>query len=884
MWWLRAKLLHFYSMLRGRRTEAEIEEELHFHLEMRIRENVEAGLTPSEAEREARRRFGSLLRVREESWEERRGTLFSGLAQDLRHACRGLLKNRGFTTVAVLTLALGIGANTAIFSVIDAVLLRPLPYRDPDRLAIVWEDATAVGFPRNTPAPANYADWKGGNTVFEDMAAVATQNFSLTGDGEPEQIVSQAVTANFFSLLGVTPALGRTFLAEEDSPGAARVAVLSHALWQGRYGGDPAILGRQILLSGENFTVVGVMPRHFQFLESYIKLWVPIAFDNEELTRRSSHYLTVAARLKDGVSFAQAGSEVASIMERIEKEHPEEAADLGALVVPLREEVSGSLRRPLIVLLGAVAFVLLIACANIANLFLSRAANRRKEIAVRGALGAGRVRIMRQLLVESLILAGGGAIAGLALAYWSFAFLRQLIPPGMVLGTDLRINPPVLWFTLLVAVAAGILFGLAPLHQVSRIDLKEALQQGGGRSSIGNAGGGTRQILIAAEMGLALILLIGAGLLMQSLQQLRGQYASLEADSVLTLRTTLPRDKYDHHAKRLAFYNDVLDRVKRIPTVVSAGYTTSVPLEWKGGTSGFAIEGRPEPVGMGNDANHRLVTPAYLAAMGIQIRRGRSLQESDNRESRPVLIVNEAMARQYWPGEDALGKRLKIGGVDSDKPWATIVGIAADVRQMGADVPVKAEMYFPYAQVPYYQWFAPRDLAIRTAGDPLAIVADVRAAIREVDPNQPIANMRTMAEILGGETSDRRVGTTLIAVFALLALLLASIGIYGLLSYFVAQHRPEIGVRLALGAKRGDIVGLILLRGMKPVLVGAVIGLVLALGVTKMIESLLFGVSAFDPVTFAAVSLLLLTVALLTCCVPALKASKVDPLSSIRAL
>jgi putative ABC transport system permease protein len=799
------------------------------------------------------------------------------LLQDLRYGCRALVANPGFAIITVLTLALGIGANTAIFSMIDAVLVRPLPYDKPEQLVVVWEDASFAGFPRNTPAPANYADWKAQNQVFAGMAAMQSRTFSLTGSGEPEKVSASAVTADLFPLLGVAPALGRAFSPEEDAPGAGKVAVISYGLWQRRYGADRGVLGTDVLLNDEKYTVVGVAPPGFQFLESDVDVWVPMAFDAEELANRGGHYLTVVARLKDGVTLERAQADVETIMARIARDYPDDAARLGALVRPLREELAGDLRLPLAVLLVAVAFVLLIACANVANLLLSRAVGRRREIAVRAALGATRLRMVRQLLTESVLLSGAGALLGLALAYGSFAFLRQLIPAPMNLSTSLSIDGRVFGFTLLLALATGIGFGLAPAVMASKADLNEALKQGGGRAGFGAGGKRLRSVLVATQVGLALVLLIGASLLIQTLFRLRGQYSDLRAESVLTMQTVLSPGRYDTHDKRAAFYDAVLDRVRATPGVLAAGYTTSVPLEWKGGTSGFVVEGHTFETSLSYDANHRQVTADYLKAIGIPVRRGRHFTEADAAGALPVAIVNETMAREYWPGEDALGRRFKMGGPDDDTPWITVVGIAADVRQMGVDEPVKAEMYVPYAQTTSQQWFAPRDLVIRTTGDPTSLTSAVRNEIREVDPNQPVSNVRTMDEVLGEETSSRRVGMVLLTAFAMLALLLASVGIYGLLSYTVVQHTPEIGVRLALGARPRDILVMILRRGMALALAGTAVGLVSALALARLISSLLFGVASADPATFAGVPALLLAVALVACYVPARRAARVDP-------
>ena len=807
------------------------------------------------------------------------------LIKDIRYAVRSLLKRPGFAGIAVVTLALGIGANTAIFSVVNAVLLRPLPFPNPDRLVMVWEDASYAGFPRNTPAPANYADWKAQNGVFEDLAALDERSFNLTGDGDPQKIQSYGVTANFFPLLGIKPLLGRTFLPEEDKPGAGKVVMINYSLWQQGYGGERNIVGRELLLNGEKYSVVGVMPAGFQFLDSQVGMWVPICFTAEELAQRGNHYLTVVGRMKAGVALAQANSDIHTIQQRITQDHPNESGRISAYAMPLHDQVVGDLRKPLFILLGAVGFVLLIACANIANLLLSRAASRRREIAVRTALGASRVRIVRQLLVESLLLSAIGAGCGLLLASWSFAFLQRLVPDGLALSSKLTLDPKVLGFTLLVSLLTAVIFGLAPAFQASNIDLNDALKQGGGRTGLSAGGHRLRSVLVVAQVALALVLLVGAGLLIQAFQKLRSQYSGLRPENVLTLRTVLPKSKYAEPGQRTNFYQQVLGRVSSLPGVVSAGYSTSIPLEWKGGTSGFYPEGRTVAramaEGLSYDANHRQVSADYLRTMGIPLRRGRYLNDGDNERAMAVAVINETMARQYWPGEDAIGKRFKIGDPDEDKPWQTIVGIVGDVRQMGPEEPIKAEMYLPFQQITDQPWFAPRDLVLRTSVDPLTVLSAVRSEIRAVDPDQPISNIRTMDEVLGEETASRRLGMTLLTIFAALALLLCSLGIYGVLSYFVVQHTPEIGVRLALGAQRRDILGLVLKKGMGLALVGVAIGLGAAFALTRLMASLLFGVSAADPLTYAGITLLLTFVALCACYLPARRATKVDPMVAL---
>jgi putative ABC transport system permease protein len=804
------------------------------------------------------------------------------LIKDIRYGVRGLLKRPGFTAIALITLALGIGANTAIFSVVNAVLLRPLPFRDPDQLVIVWEDATFAGFPRNTPAPANYVDWKTQNQSFVDMAASHETSFNLTGDGEPERVSAYSVSSNFFPLFGVQPLLGRSFSDGEDRPGTNKVAILSYSLWQSRYGGDRQILNRDIQLNGEKHTVVGVMPASFQFFESDVRLWVPLALDQEDWANRGGHFLKVVARMKPGVPIAQAQADMNGIMRRIAADHPGETMEgkLGAVVLPMREQMVGESRGSLIVLLVAVAFVLLIACANVAGLLLARAVGRRREIALRVALGAGRGRVIRQLLTESLLLAGVAGVLGSLLAYWSFTFLQGLVPEEMTLSTPLNLDTRILAFTLLVSIVTGVIFGLVPALQAANIDLNEALKQSSTRTT---STGRLRSAMIVFEVALSLVLLVGAGLLIQTLFQLFRQYSVLEPEKVLTMRTILPREKYREQQPRDNFYQQVLQRVEHLPGVVSAGYSTSIPLAWKGGTSGFYPEGITSPIpGMAYDSNHRQVSTNYLQTMNVPLRQGRYFESSDNAQSMPVAIVNETMARQYWPGENALGRRFKLGGPeDTDVPWVQIVGIVADIRQMGLDEPVKAQMYFPYQQGQSI-WYIPRDLVIRTTGDTSGLIGSVRQAIREVDPDQPVSNVATMAEVLGTEAAQRRMGMIMLVGFASLALLLASLGIYGVLAYFVTQHTAEIGVRQALGATPRNILFLVLKKGMGLTIAGIAIGLIGAFVLTRLMSSLLFGVKASDPLTFVTVPLVLGLVALLACLIPARRATRIDPLVALR--
>jgi len=801
------------------------------------------------------------------------GTLW----QDLRYSLRTLRKNPGFGAIVILILALGVGANTAIFSLVNAVLLRQLPFPEADRLVMVWEDMAFLGFPRNTPAPANFVDWRKQNQVFEDMAAIRFRTLNLTGDGEPERLDARGVTASFFSIVRVRPLLGRPILDDDDRPEAGKVAVISYGLWQRRFGGEGNIVGKDIVLDGEKYSVIGVMPPRFSFPTQGIDVYVPTGFDAPTWNRRTSHFLFVAARLKPGISWQRAQSDMQTIAERLQRDYPDTNARVGATVVPMREQYAGGVRQAFIVLLGAVGFVLLIACANIANLLLARAASRRKEMAVRAALGAGRWRVIRQLLTENILLAGIGGALGILLARASFTFLSRLIPPAMADGSPLELDYQVLAFSLLVSLAAGVLFGLAPAWQASRVDLNDALKQGGRQSSL--AGGKrVRSLLVVAEVALAVVLLTGAGLLMQTLARLRGVDLGFRTDNSLVMTTVLSAAKYNKDTDRVAFARQVLDRVKALPGVVNAGYVSTLPLIIKGNTRGFVVEGHPLPLpGESLDANYREVSSEYLQTMGIPLRRGRFLGEQDRAESKAVAVINESMARKFWPREDALGKRFKFTN-DPTQTWHEVVGIAGDIHQMGLEEPPRAELYMALQQA---RMPDPNFLVVRTVGNPLGLAAAVRNEIRAVNSEQPISNIRTLDDIVEVEVSQRHLQMELLGGFSALALLLATIGIYGVLHYTVAQRTPEIGVRMALGARRQDVLRMFVLQGIRLAMIGVFTGLAAALALTRVMSSLLFGVSASDPATYAAVTAVLLVVAAVASYIPARRASRVDPMVAL---
>ena len=813
------------------------------------------------------------------------GEAMDTLLKDLRYAARMLRAKPGFTATAVATLALGIGGSTAIFSLASAVLLGTLPFRDAERLLMVWDDASAIGFPRTDLTPASYAALRAQNQAFGELAAVAQEAFTLTGDGEPEKIEARRVTASFFPVLGIAPRIGRVFRPDDDRPGADPVTVLSHGLWQRRFGRDPAVVGRDILLNGEKHTVIGVMPPGFQFFESYVGLWVPAAFGPEELTNRGGHYLNVVGRMKAGVSVPRAQADVETVGRRLMRDFPDQ--DFHPFVVPLREQLVGDARRPLIVLVVAIASVLLITCANVAGLLLARAASRGREIAVRTAMGATRGRIVRQLLTESFLLAAIGALPGILVASWALSSLQPLIPPGLALAVHPTLDTRALAVALALSAATGVLFGLAPALQAARSDLNEAVRQGA-RGSTGAGHRTLRSGLVVAELGATLVLLVGAGLLGQTLYHLRYAGLGLQPEQLLTLRTTLPPHRYGEPSRRAAFYEEVLDRVQHLPGVLSAGYSTSVPLEWKGGTSGFLPEGPVDPK-RSYDANHRQVSADYLRTLGIPLRRGRALSEQEVRLGDRVALVNEAAARLWPAGEDPIGKRLRIDLLERPgsaavltpagaSPYVTIVGVAGNTRIGGPRNEPAPVVLVPYTLVAPPQ----RLLAVRTQGDPKLLVNAVRDQVRALDREQPLGRPATIEEIAGFQTLQPRFIAALFGFFAALGLILAAAGIYGVLSYHVTRRTHEIGVRMALGARRPEVLGLVLRLGGRLVGAGLLAGILGSLWAGRFLESQLFQISARDPLSFLAVAAGIAAVALEACYIPARRTAAVDPMVALR--
>ncbi|MCW5970984.1 MAG: ABC transporter permease [Blastocatellales bacterium] len=802
-------------------------------------------------------------------------TFFNNLLQDLDYGRRMLVRNPGFTIVAVLTLALGIGANTAIFSVVNGVLLRPLPYADADRLMMIRETMLPK-FPEFSVSPGNFLDWQKQNTVFEQMAAYRGQAYILTNAGEPERLRAARVTKDAFEMLGARASFGRSFLPEEDAEDRGNVVVLSHGFWQRRFGGNPQTVGEILTLNGQPHTVVGIMPPTFLFPDRAVELWAPMAFTAREAQAHGAHYISAIGKLKPGVSVEQARSEMATIAARLAEQYPNSNAGWSTLVIPVQEYLVSSIKPALLMLLGAVALVLLIACANVANLLLVRTAGRQKEIAVRTALGAGRRRIFGQLLTESVLLSLLGGAAGLALAFGGLKALLALAPNGLLDVQNITLDAAALGFTLGVTVLTGFVFGLAPAVYASRADVHEMLKESGRGTSEGGRRRGLRNTLVVAEMALALVLLVGAGLLIRSFLMLQHVDPGFNAENVLVLNFGLPGAKYPEPHQRAAFFRQLTERVAALPGVVAAGATQSLPIAGDY-VLGFEIEGR-EPFKPGEEpsTNYYAVSPDYFKAMGIRLLRGRLLDDRDAADSPRVVVINESMAKRYFADEDPIGKRIHVS--QGPRTFREIVGIVADVKQYGLSSTAPLQTYEPYTQQP----FGNMTLTIKTTGEPTALAAMVRAEVAGIDREQPVSSIRTMDAIVADSISNERFAMVLLAVFAGVALLLAAVGIYGVISYSVAQRTHEIGIRLALGAGVGDVLRLVVWQGARLAATGLGVGLAAAYAVTRWMSSLLFGVTPTDPLVFASLPLLLGAVALAACYIPALRAARVDPLTALR--
>lgn len=865
--------------LRRRQEELELEEEIRSHLEMQIEENVRRGMSAEEARYDALRRFGGVEQVKEIYRERRSLPLAESTLQDVRYGFRSLLKKPAFTLITVLTLALGIGANSAIFSVVNAVLLKPLPFAEPERLIYGEGLDLSDGSRGGAVSPPDFLDFREQNQVFERLAAVQPLALTLTNDGaESERVASARVSAGFFETLGVSPLNGgRTFLSEEEQEGRNAVVIIGYGLWQRRYGADPRIVGKKITINGQSAAIIGVMPAGFEFPKD-AQLWWPIPFRAPQTSVRRYHFLQVVGRLKPGITVEQAQTAINSIARGLEKQYPESNKNASMGLTPLTEWTVGEMRPTLLVLLVAVGFVLLIACANVANLSLARGAHRSREIAIRAALGASRARIVKQLLTESVVLSLLGGIIGLLLAMRGVSLLVALSPDNLPRVKEVTTDWRVLIFTLVVSLLTGILFGLAPALSTSKANLTETLKEGG-RGSVGTVKQRLRSLLVISEVALSLVLLIGAGLLIKSFLRLSQVDPGFKPTNVLTMQLFLTRTNYPKDEQRVVFYNQLVERIKSLPGVQAAGTVSELPLSGQENDTFFTIEGKPAAAfgSESNDANVRFVSPDYFNALSIPLKRGRSFDNHDGLNTQRVAVVNERFVERYFPGEEAIGKHLVI---DFGEPLnAEIVGVVGSIRHSSlAQQNASPEMYLTSTQSPPFGV----NLVVRAAGDPAQLTSAIRSAVQSLDKDIPIYNVKTMEQRVSESASQPRFRTLLLGLFAALALALASIGIYGVISYSVTQRTHEIGLRVALGAQARDVLKLIITQGMKMALVGVALGLAGAFAVTRVMSSFLFGVSANDPSTFVGVSLLLTTVAFLACYIPARRATRVDPMVALR--
>ena len=869
----------------GRSSEGDLSDEIDSHIRLLAEEDMRRGLSPEEAFRHARLQFGSVESTKESYRDQRGLPVLDIFVQDFRYAFRMLSRNPGFTIVALFSLALGIGANTTVFSVINTVLLHPLPYSDPDRLALVQHRSLRPqgGLIGNFElTPAGYLDLRRVNKSFDSIAAFASLDLNLTGSGEPERLTGEVVSPALFSLLNVSPMIGRGFTDADERDGAPRVTILSHQLWQRRFGGQQDVIGQTVTLDNQKYDVVGVAPPGFDFPKKGTDLWTPKVFTANDVNDRRSYYLGVIARLKAGVTLQQVKSELDVIAHDQAQAFPESNTNLGLSAAPLSETVVQGFQQALIVLQVAVAFVLLIACVNVANLLLARSAVREKEMAARAALGAGGRRLVRQLLTESLLLSFFGGALGLLLAAWGIGALKLMNPGTIPRLDEVSLNGNVLGFTLGISSLAGLIFGLAPALQAATPNLQHALKEGGR----GFTGGGRRQLrglLVTAEVALSLVLLAGAGLLIRSFLQLQSVNPGFTPKNVLTLRLEIANDKAKDLTGMANFYQGVIERVQALPGVQVAGVATALPVITPGIRSAFAIDGKPEPP-PGQPpmlANNRVVSSGYFSALGIPLVNGRFLSNQDTAQAPLAAVINQSMAKRYWAEENPVGKRFRLLARTGVLPLLNVVGVVGDIRQAGLDTDPLPEFYTPLTQ-DHVRFARPRVLLVRTTGNPLSLAGAVKSEIWAVDKNQPVFAVQTMEQILTTWMAPRRFNLLLMAAFAMVALALAAVGIYGVMSYAASQRTREIGLRIALGAQRHDVFRLIVGRGLVLVLGGVGIGLIASFALTRWLASLLFGISATDPLTFGSVAVLLTFVALVACYFPARRAMKMDPTVALR--
>jgi putative ABC transport system permease protein len=858
--------------------DQERERELQTYLEIETGENIARGMTSEDARYAARRKLGNPTQIREEIYRMNSLTFIESLWQDVRCGLRMLRKNAGFATVAILTLALGIGANTAIFSVINGVLLSPLPYNDPDRIVLVLESNPTRGFPQFSVSPPNYMDWKKNSTSFEQIASIARGDFNYTGGAEPERISGARVASSFFAVMGVTPTMGRTFLPEDDVVGKAGVVVLGYGLWTRRFGSDPQVLGKSLTLDGQSYRVVGVMQDGFQFPRG-VDLWLPSEFDADALSpgARGAHYLRVMARLKPGVSVDKAQSEMVAISKRLEQQYPKTNTGWTAKLLTLNEATVGNVRPTLLVLFGAVGFLLLIACANVANLLLARATARQREIAIRFSLGASRLRIARQLLTESILLSGIATGAGLLLAEWAIRALRTLPPSNLPRAANIGLDLPVLGFAAGVAVLTGLLFGFAPALQITRGAPSETLKEGGRTASAGRQG--VRSALVVLETTLALVLLVGSGLLLKSFLRLQTVDPGFQYKNIATADVSLPRSKYSTDAQERQFFSQVLERIQSVQGVKEVAASSGNPMEGSNLSFSFATKDL-EALSPSDQpsAGYYVVSPNYFHTLGIPLLLGRFFTPEDSAGRPRVAIISQTIAQRFFHNKNPIGQTIKIG-VGAAVPVARqIVGVVGDVKDDGLGEAATMAAYEPYTQMAW----SDMTLFVRSNSDPSQMASMLRSQVTSVDKDQPVADISTGDQLMAQAVAQPQLRTTLLSLFAGLALILASLGIYGVMSNTVAQRTHEIGVRMALGAGQSSVLRLVLSNGVRLTLLGIAFGSAGAFALTRLMKSFLFHVTPTDPATFVEVALFLFLVALLASYIPARRATRVDPVIALR--
>jgi predicted permease len=859
----------------------DLDDDIREHIAQETQDNIERGMSPEEAKYAAMRKFGNVTRVKEETREVWNPVWIEQLVEDVRFGLRMLRKSPGFTAVAVLTLALGIGANTYIFSLVDSLLLRPMEFQDPSRIVALWERLPAVSLDRNEVSPANFLDWKAQNHVFDHIAVQAWWDANLGGVEHPEHLHGFLVTPGYFQALNAQPMLGRTFLEEEGTPGKDHVAMLSYGLWRDHFASDSSIVGKSVLLNGIDFTVVGVMRPEFNY-PSGAQVWGALAFSPQLEANRGSHYLHGVAHLGAGVTRKRAQAEMSAIASRLAQEYPQTNTGRDVNVMPLMESEVGETRAPLVIMLAAVGLVLLIACANISNLLLARASSRQRETAIRSALGATRRRLIRQWLVESMLLGLLGGGLGILFAFLCLRAEVIHIPaefariiPGW---SKIRINTPVLLFTTVISLGTGLIFGFLPALTASRLNVNDTLKEGAPSAGLGRRRGLLRNALMVSEVALSLALLATAGLMMKSFVRLERVSAGFNTDRLLTMFVALPDAKYKSDPQTVTFYEQLIERVRNLPGVENAATANMIPLNKMNETSSIRIEGRPEPKpGQEPDANYRIVSDSYFRTMQIPVLHGREFTTQDSAKSQLVVTVNEAFAARYWPGEVALGKRIRFSGPPEKEPWRTVVAVVGNIKNQ-LDLPAPPEMYFPLRQ----QSENTLALVVRTSSDPRSMEETVRAQVVALDRDLPVFDVSTMDDLRSVSVLPQRIGGTLMTAFAGFALVLAAIGLFGVIAYSVAERTHEIGIRIALGAKPREIFRLVVGQGMALALIGLLIGLPLALGMGRAVAGLLYGVAPNDFTTFASVATIFASVAFAACYIPARRAMRVDPIIALR--